>query len=544
MRGVVLRKGGIALIFLAVLVAGGAFLRLADIKHKGVYFYDEADFLLRIRTFTTIPGTVPEVLSVLTRGERSQLPKLSAELFPSGFFPSTSGVPGHLLPGVVLSLIFGDRDWVLALWNGLVGTLTLLLVWRIAYLCSGQQFIGGVAALFLALSPYHVLYSRNGLAQLEAGFFVALSLWCYLESFRCQERVRYRWLFAAGLGGGWAVAVHYAALPLVGLLGAGEIIIGLLRFPAARLGRWGVLLAGVLLPLLGWEAALLLRSGLLRQMGYHEAYGYLRELLEMLSGGLAIARRQAPSDYLFYVDLLREYHGPVFVALVFAGMGTLAVGARRALNDGRLVILGIFLAWSLLLSSLRFQVPRAYLFLMPLIAVLAALPFLWLLRLGRSSSGAMRMALLAAVLVLAGIVVPWQARLARLLRLRSPYPGAAERLARWKSDYPVVAVPWIFYQYYLAQRMLPGNALSTLSPPYVFVGDWTTLDGRVGDIEARIQDHLAPFEEMETPIADEYALLRETYPDLSRSALRQFAVEEPRLRKLRFYLVREFPPKS
>ena len=121
-----------------------------------------------------------------------------------------------LLFQFVLALIFhfGVSDFAGRLTAVVVSSFTIYVVYRLGKLLYGQQ-AGLLAALFLALMPYHIVVSRQVL--LDGPLVLCSTITLYmLARFAMTERPM--WLYSAGAGMGLTVLAKETAIILVGAI--------------------------------------------------------------------------------------------------------------------------------------------------------------------------------------------------------------------------------------------------------------------------------------------------------------------------------------
>ncbi|EME61679.1 ArnT family glycosyltransferase [Amycolatopsis decaplanina] len=129
----------------------------------------------------------------------------------AGLFPVFRAHP--LLFQIVLSLGFsgGMTDTGARLWSVLFGLATVVAVYLLGKLLYGRK-AGLVAALFLAVMPYHVVVTRQVLLDGPETFFAVITLYCVARF--CSERDP-RWLYSAAAVMGLTVLTKESAVILV-----------------------------------------------------------------------------------------------------------------------------------------------------------------------------------------------------------------------------------------------------------------------------------------------------------------------------------------
>ncbi|MBZ0252944.1 MAG: glycosyltransferase family 39 protein, partial [Candidatus Methylomirabilis sp.] len=260
--------------------------------------------------------------------------------------------PLHVGMIAAAMLALGPVPYAGALVSAILGTLTIPLVFAI-----GRRFYGPLAGLAaaaaLAFSGYHLLYARKGFAEAGSLFFLTAAFGFYMLSReRCPrnpESRRYGAFFAAGLCWGLAVAIHDRWLLMLAIPLALEL------HALATRRDWGlggvfvrglVFSGGVLLPPAAIEfvhyAGLILCNLMgfvypvptyFEQLAMHIPLAISGQELGQIEGGGSLTA-------LTYPYLYARLEGPVFVALLLAGLWT--AWRRREAKDVTLV------AWFLL----------------------------------------------------------------------------------------------------------------------------------------------------------------------------------------------------
>src|SRR6266568_420640 len=99
--------------------------------------------------------------------------------------------------------LLGDGAWGLKSVSMLLGTLTVLFTGLLAYRLTLRREAAFLAALFLAIDPIHIDFSRQAVQEIYMGFFSVAGVW-----FACQfrESGRPAWLAISGVLFGLGIA--------------------------------------------------------------------------------------------------------------------------------------------------------------------------------------------------------------------------------------------------------------------------------------------------------------------------------------------------
>ncbi len=175
--------------YLAVIVAAAAVLRVYRLGVKPLWA-DEAVYAFASQQLLRTASLVP-------------------------YYPASDTViTGHPpLTFYILGLIqwFGTSELIVRLPSAVFGIATVLVVYRIGVEIYDRR-TGLLAALFLAVSPVHLLYSREALPVAAALFFLSISVYYFLQrdgDHRARDTV-------AAVGAGAAAFLsHFMSLSLV-----------------------------------------------------------------------------------------------------------------------------------------------------------------------------------------------------------------------------------------------------------------------------------------------------------------------------------------
>ncbi len=300
---------------LAALLVLAACVRFYNLDERGIFDYDEAWYLLEAKTlYNTLEFAWEGVTT--TSGPR---PELKDYLRERGTVPITSFKPGHTLLILLSFFLLGPHDYSGFAVSATLGVLTVYLVSRLATKMFGSR-VGLLAGLILAVSPFHVGYSRAGYAQANSIFFAVLAIYIWYIQYRSSVP-KNRHLFAAGLSLGYAFTCHFNLFIFPPLLLLCDVLAVRRRY-VIQLKRLSILAMGLVLPLLLFELpARLLRlldrlpSG---QLTYFEQYSYRSQLSRHLRFSLEGA-------YAFLEKLYLSEGLLLIAAITFA----LILGAYR-----------------------------------------------------------------------------------------------------------------------------------------------------------------------------------------------------------------------
>jgi len=234
--------------------------------------------------------------------------------------------------------VLGISDLAARLFVALTfGVGSVVLTYMLAYRLYGQR-VAIVAAVILAVLPYHVLVSRQVLLDPPLAFFVLLSLWFVA---RGSDDPSGRWMMGAALAAALATATKEVAVLLFVVVASFTIISGLWgRFPMGRFRRLTVslvLFASVVAP-----------------------FPLTRVLLSPGRGSSYLLwqfTRPANHDETYFLEVLAQFGGIAFVGLAVLGIGVMLYRLRLRADGDLLVLLwlivffGFFQFWRIKLFS-------------------------------------------------------------------------------------------------------------------------------------------------------------------------------------------------
>jgi 4-amino-4-deoxy-L-arabinose transferase-like glycosyltransferase len=258
---------------LVLVLTAGAFLRLWQIDAVG-YNTDEAVYAGQAAAIAQDP-----VLSQL--------------------FPVFRAHPLLFQFVLAVAFAFGVDDVVGRLVAVLVGLATVYLVYRLGKLLYGER-AGLLAALFMALMPYHVIVTRQVL--LDGPMTLCATVTLYMVA-RLGATHRAAWLYAAGAGMGLTFLAKETGIILLGSIYA---FVALTPTLGVRLRDLAISMATMLLVIAPFPLSLALAGG----GGAHRTEQYL--VWQLL--------RRPNHDLAFYPSVLPPAIGPLLILAAVLGL--------------------------------------------------------------------------------------------------------------------------------------------------------------------------------------------------------------------------------
>ena len=239
---------------------------------------------------------------------------------------------GYTFLASLMMFVVGDSPTALLVTNALCGTLAVAVVYALGVLLFGRS-VGLCGAFLLAVSPYHLLYSRSALAEASAGLFILLAalFWTLGRTGRWPWRKGFVW---SGVALGFAITCHYRSAYVPVVLVVADLFLGQRAktveasetpWPGGmRRVLW--LCVGVAIPLLALEAVFRaarlgasVTDSFLPVTTYLEAcWNYWLLLQNDLGGGDGAAWN--PQVLLAYAGYFVHWHGFAAGALTLIGL--------------------------------------------------------------------------------------------------------------------------------------------------------------------------------------------------------------------------------
>jgi len=126
---------------------------------------------------------------------------------------SFCGEPLYGVPGTVVGLLRGVDERTLRITSALIGTVSILVFWWALGRTWGSS-VGLLGAFFLAVSQWHLIFSRIGFRGILLPPMVCLSVWAFEKAWR-RSRVRDWTVLGIILGLGWYSYIPFKIMPFL-----------------------------------------------------------------------------------------------------------------------------------------------------------------------------------------------------------------------------------------------------------------------------------------------------------------------------------------
>ncbi len=461
-------------------------LRIYNLDRRGIVEHDEGHYLLASQLYSRSTVWVVSHATEFQTGSANLRDLRNTIIASGGGTQNLTAKPAHYFV-VAVALWLGDfQDTAGLTPSAVFGALTIVVLFVLGQTMFDPR-IALLSATVLAVSAYHIAYSRSAIPQAGSVFFDCLGVYLYYKGVQ-STRHALRFLFLASLAIALAFVFHYNLFWQFGALFLYE---GWRWWQEHRVSwrRLGIMLVGFALPLLIIELCFqLVRMALVRvSPALGQGLG-LRTYFEQLDYQLRVntATGFSPSMF-FYPKLFWEWEGIIVCVLIVVGTFFVArrLGKHRNLSDFIVLVqFGLpLLLWNLTSS----QYSRNMVVALPFAALIAAIGLVEMIG-PIPVQKKYRDALLAASVVV--ILVIGIYRALPLVNGTASYAEAARQLRRYAEIHPgtIVAKRELglstdpLWRFYLGNLVDYDRAQGT-----VFIIDRSTYTASSGNTRALLE---------------------------------------------------------
>ncbi len=269
----------------------GAILRFAGLSHRGFLYWDEGKFALEGVRLLSVMQALPNVQVAALAGKAVGTAK-----------------PTHALLIALSYALFGVHDYSPLFMDAAASVLAIAVLFLFARRLFGVR-VALLAAAFLAVSGYDLIYARSALSESDADllFLVGVLVWWVTigSKYSAPARERATWVPRLGVGliFGLAFTTNYRMIVYIGTLVAIDVV------EAWKRDGWREAMSCMLVWPLGcfiaplfWQSAGILAMDhgivLFRGEVTYRATSYLSEAAYQLHGGKQSGNNFSPLPYL------------------------------------------------------------------------------------------------------------------------------------------------------------------------------------------------------------------------------------------------------
>ena len=358
-------------LLMTMIVFLGLGLRLYNLDQRGLIEHDEGGIILASQLYTRAGLWFANNLQNLQEGKVNFGDLRRSLIVEGGGTQNMTAKPIQYLITSGFLWVGGFSDASALASQSLLGALTVLFVFSLGKKIYNFQ-IGLFASLVLAVSAYHIYYSRSIFSQSTSAFFALLGIYAFYQS-SLPTKHHSLYLALAGLTVGISFASHYNLFWEFALLLIYEIWIQF-RKRILNVRRLIILSASMAAPLLAIEAAFRLVSFAIGKYPQANISGFrFRTYFEQIyDQTLAASKYAGTPDIVFFPGIFWTREGILVTLLIGIGFGLVAYRLFKEKGLADLIVLSQFLVpltmWSL--SSLQY--PRNLVVALPFAALIAA----------------------------------------------------------------------------------------------------------------------------------------------------------------------------
>lgn len=370
------KENKLLIIIIIVILLIGAFFRFYVIQEKGFFSPDSSFHFRESKTIASLSKWG------LTKFLGTQKMGLGEYLNQNGDAIPSLPKEGFLVFSSLSVLVFGAHDYAILGVSAFFGTLTILLLYLIGRQLYNRK-VGILAALILAVSSYHISYSRLGLSHITTTFFLFLGLYFYILSLNKKGSSALKSLAIAGVSAGYAFTCHYGIFFILGLFFFLESFNRELSWPE-KLKRLAIFYFFVFVPILLFQALtyfikvivmknpnLWTSSSYIMEHKQDIIMTYFQQIKLLFKGNLAFTKDINPG-ILFYPFCIWHYEGSLVTILLVIGLLVLAGRQFRRFSytDFLLVFAFFYILTGYSFSHGKFA--RTLIIISPIIALIVA----------------------------------------------------------------------------------------------------------------------------------------------------------------------------
>jgi len=199
---------------LLVIIAVGAFFRLYHLQDRNMPFSDESTYLIESRLMLSGAKLLAHKWGLYSAENTHHI----LEYIGLHTFSHSSIKPLQAMLGAVALWLFGDSPYSALLVPALFGIFSIPLLYFLTRRFFQDEKVALMAAAFIAISPWHMTYSRANWDEIPGVFFMWLAIWCCYEGFKCKSTsTSNRWIWSCGLvaGASFVCNTRWLFLPLL-----------------------------------------------------------------------------------------------------------------------------------------------------------------------------------------------------------------------------------------------------------------------------------------------------------------------------------------
>lgn len=318
-------------IVIILILAVGGYLRFANLTKRGIFSWDEGHY---VGVLYTLSAGIKYIFRVFVLGEN--LGKFSDYMLTYGVNHYLAAKPTFFVLGLITTLFTGLKVYTLQVVSAAAGLSTVGIIYLIAHILR-QRRAGIFASFALAVSYFHIYYSRTAMPHIAAIFFAYLALLLYLNSIHKNETISGRkiynkYLLWSGFITGIAFSCHYNLYWIPFIFWFCEILYYTLNFKKkpllSKIRRFFIFSLCMVIPLVSYELLLravktyiYLHPHLASAVGGNSGQGIFYDYFEQLFFQIKYLDNDYQfSNRFFYIHMLFLKEGVLVVSIFLIGL--------------------------------------------------------------------------------------------------------------------------------------------------------------------------------------------------------------------------------
>lgn len=261
--------------------------------------------------------------------------------------------------------IFGVSEWSMRLPSAIMGTILILVIYRIAILLTKNKNVALLTSLMLAFSNFHLqmISGIHGMDHNDVahGFYVLLSIWAFLEY---KIKPNWKWIVLIGIFAGAAILNKWLTGLLVYLMWGTTILYSMYRkeFKAKQIFMMLISLFVCCLVFLPWQFYIFSRFP---DLARHEFEFNRRHIFEALEGH--------SGTVFYYLEHLNNLVGNGIFCLILFGVIISIKDKRVNVPFNISILTAIIFVFSFFTFIVKTKVDTYVFFVVPLTLIYIAI---------------------------------------------------------------------------------------------------------------------------------------------------------------------------
>ena len=296
---------------LLIILIIAAVLRFYNLQDKGFILWDEAQYAKYTQFGYSVLHNIDFVIESVNNNN------ISEEVFKSrlkGSLPFGTPKPGHMVNTTIFSYFFGNYPYSDFFCSAFFGLATVIAIFLLVRNLLNTNY-ALLAAFFLAISPFNIYYSRLGMAETDASFFLLLSM-LFFSNYIYLNKHKSLFIILSGLSCGWFFVCNYRWVYLIPFFLLAILIEGIFQKKTIKYFLFFII---SFLSFLVFFQIVYTIGGKLFNVGY--SGGYFGMMIDWYSHQMGKSKGIYP--HTLYLDILSFLNSYSFMFLLLIGLAVI-----------------------------------------------------------------------------------------------------------------------------------------------------------------------------------------------------------------------------